>query len=784
MRCVLKISRVESFLKNNKKISFNRSYYEHKSWGVNPEPDSDKTTVKLFSYPDNQSVNILVNPNTPNQKSYPLEGNVFGVYTARLSREQLDHGDLYQFKIKRENGCVEIVKDPYSFKQPTLSGPSEVYDHHKYKWNDKAWFSDDNKARISRLADDKNGLTPVGAALIYEVNIATLTPDGDLEGAKKELEKIKKMGFNAIELMPMENTYSYNWGYDGVDKFAPAQYLGGPDKLKEFVDDAHKVGLNVIMDMVPNHLGPDGAQLQRTGPYMSGSTDWGEAFNYEGKDSRYVRDFIVNAALNWVQNYHCDGIRFDMTKFMNSDTTMQQIAAELNTHCPDAFLIAEDGRSNVSVRGNEYWNDYWQPHDERVIKPLMPIESGSGKYTYLHKSKINDIENSKLPLARLGFDSEWDFHFYHTLTKLAYGEADLDALERAIAESGNRVKYSTSHDETGNLDGTRLVAKYMVPELKLLEYTYLQDEDEKRAVDYVAMKKDNGINISLEDAKKVVKSQKAQQISMKLAQMIQSGRMKQYKKMPPSSFEMSVLDSLGIAKNSYLTPDVIIQAFEKSVRKYRAIEALKYFTPGPVMTFQGEDRLEMVKFNFFREFESIKDEKYLYTQKGYPNGISAYQNSILGNFEYDYDGEVRMAKFQSLIRDLNRFKKENPSSTVGKIVLKDTVKHPQNPTIALHALDEKTGNETFVVSNFSSVDYPKYEIKFPEGIWQEEINTNHGIYGGDNKCINGYNPIHSFEDGYKCNIALPAYSTIVFVKRENPVNLPLHSIDEINDWYN
>ncbi|MBQ7287217.1 MAG: hypothetical protein IJW73_05590, partial [Candidatus Gastranaerophilales bacterium] len=89
--------------------------------------------------------------------------------------------------------------------------------------------------------------------------------------------------------MPVENTYSYNWGYDGVDKFAVSNFLGGPDRLKEFIDEAHNVGLNVIMDMVPNHIGPDGAQLAKTGPYTNGSTPWGDAFNYEGQNSRYVR---------------------------------------------------------------------------------------------------------------------------------------------------------------------------------------------------------------------------------------------------------------------------------------------------------------------------------------------------------------------------------------------------------------------------------------------------------------------------------------------------------------
>ena len=441
-------------------INFTRNIKEHNSWGVRVQNGTQDTTVKLFTYPDAQSVNLIVQSNSDIEKNsrYPLENKGEGIFETQVPKSELNHGDLYRFEITKADGKTETVKDPYSFKQPTLLGASEVYDHSKYQWSDRDWFDSNNKNRISRLADNKNGLTPIDSALIYEINIATLTPDGNLESAKSELPKIKEMGFNSIEIMPVENTFSYNWGYDGVDKFAPSQYLGGPDKLKEFIDTAHNNGLNVIMDMVPNHLGPDGAQLQKTGPYMSGSTAWGEAFNYEGENSKYVRDYMVNAALNWVQNYHCDGLRLDMTKHMDSDITMQQIAAEMNAHFPDAFLIAEDGRSNMSVRGDDFWHDWWQPHDERVVNPLSAKESGSGVYFSEHNKKINDIEEGRVPLARLGFDSEWDFHFYHTITKLAYGEADLDGLERAIVDSGSRVKYSTSHDETGNLDGTRLVA--------------------------------------------------------------------------------------------------------------------------------------------------------------------------------------------------------------------------------------------------------------------------------------------------------------------------------------
>lgn len=759
----MQINYLSLFSNNNKKLPFKRSLKEHKSWGVNVDEKNLTTSVKIFSYLDAKAVSLLINPQSDKFRKVPLENKQNGIFETTLPDKQLKTGDLYQFEIEKADGQKEIVKDPYSFKQPTLLGSSEVYNHNDYKWSDDEWFEEKNKSRISRLANEENGLLPVSSAIIYEINIATLTNGGDFESAENELDKIKKLGFNAIEIMPTENTYSYNWGYDGVDKFAPSQFLGGPDKLKQFINKAHNIGLNVIMDMVPNHLGPDGAQLQKTGPYIKGSTNWGDAFNYEGENSRYVRDFMVNAAMNWVSNYHCDGLRLDMTKFMKSDTQMQQIAAEMNYHYPHTFLIAEDARSNISTRGDEFWYDDWQPHDERVINPLKPNEYGYGENEEIHNNKINDIENAKVPLVRLGYDSEWDFHFYHTLTKIAYNEADLDAIERAVADSKNRIKYTTSHDETGNLDGTRLTAKYMVPLLNLLKYTFLDENDIERAKDYQKLKIESGINFTLDNAKEIVKSQKTQLVSMKLAQMIQKGEISKYLNADEKTFNDEILYPLGIDKNSNITAKSLIEAFEFAIKKYRAIETLKYFTPGPVMTFQGEDRLEMVKFNFFREFQSNKDEKFLYTQKGYPNGLPAYLNSKLGSMKYDISGQLRMEKFQNLIRDLNEFKMQNPAATSGEIVVKDTIKHYNNPTIAFHSIDKNSSNELFIISNFSSKDYPNYEIKFPNGCWIQAINTNSSCYGGDDKCVDFSSKI--FGNDYKQEIALPAWSSVIYVKQ-------------------
>ena len=756
--------------KKTNPISFKRSWSEHQSWGV--RIDGDYPSAKIFTFPDAKKVSIEVSDgNSDNKKIYELEKKQDGVFEKKFEKGAIKPNDEYSFIIERSNGSIEKVKDPYSFRQPTLLGPSVAYNQSAYRWTDSSWYSKTNADRISRRASKDNSYKSLKQAKIYEMHIATLTKKANFEGAIQELQRIKDFGFNAIEIMPVENTFSYNWGYDGVDKFSPAQYLGGADKLKDLINAAHNIGLNVIMDMVPNHIGVDGSLLRKTGPYTSGKdTPWGDAFNYEGENSKYVRDYMVNAALNWIHNYHCDGLRLDMTKFMDSDTEMQQIAAEVNYHFPDAFLIAEDARSNISVRGDEYWHDWWQPHDQRVTTPLKPDEIGFGENEDIHNQKIDNIQNGNLTLARLGCDSEWDFHFYHTISKLPYGEVDLDGLERAIFDSQERVKYSTSHDETGNMDGTRLVAKYMVPILNLREGVYLDNKDIKRAKDYVEYMKTKNKDVSFDNALDMVKSQKTQQISMKLAQMVQDGRLDKIFNMPRKNnfFNEVVLPELGINSNFSISPDKVLSAFKDAVRIYRAIEALRYFAPGPVMTFQGEENIQMAKFNFFREFDSIKNEEYLYLEKGYPYGYQAYQDSILANMQYSKSGLERMSQFANLIKDLNRFKEDNPASTVGHVVLADTVKHYQNPTFAMHAKDDASNNEVFIISNFSSLDYPSYDIEFPSGKWVEIINTNDAKYGGTNTCQNN-EPVFGLLDGRgrksKVKIALPAKSSVIFVKQ-------------------
>ncbi len=757
-----------------KPISFGRTWAEHKSWGATIDPKTKEASFKLLTYPDTKAVivNVTKKDNPESRKAYELKNQGNGIFATEknIPAGEVEHGDKYSFTIYKGNGEIATVKDPYSFRQESLLGASTVYDHSLYEWNDKEWFTN-NTNRISRLANKQNGLKTVDEARIFEFNTASLTKKGNFDSAKAVIKTLPDMGFNSIEIMPVENTYSFNWGYDGVDKMAPAEHLGGPDKLKELIDFAHEQGLNVIMDMVPNHLGPDGAALTKTGPYTAGNNCFGEAINYEGKDSRYVRDFMVNAALNWLDNYHCDGLRLDMTKFMNSDYAMKQIAAEVNYHKPDAFLIAEDARTSISVDDNgNFWDNHDEPHDKRVTNQLKDYETGAGQSENVHCDAIEQISASKASLGRLGFDSEWDFNYFHTLKDGMYGAIDLDKYEKACYCSQGRVKYIMSHDEIGNFEGSRLLSKLMVPMLHLNDNVELSEEDNKRAVDYKELK-----GCSIDDAKRTITFQKAQLTSEKLAIMLQTGQLDKYDTSMITSkrqiqnihqaFNNEVLKPLGIKTSSGITYDIVKTMFNKSLSKNKMALARTYAIPGPKMIFQGDERADLTPFRFFRQFESVKNETYLDVEKGYKSGKAALEESTIGNIKYSTSGRIKMTKFKQLTKDLNKLNAENPALTKGYLETSGTVKHQASQVFATHAKDPDSNNEIFTVTNFLDASYPRsdaanYYIKFPEGEWVEILNTDDKKYGGSGNYNNNSHISSNGRDNVPISIA--GESTTIF----------------------
>ncbi|HYP16762.1 MAG TPA: malto-oligosyltrehalose trehalohydrolase, partial [Opitutus sp.] len=231
-----------------------------------------------------------------------------------------------------------ILPDPASRFQPEgVHALSECVDPRVYPWRTHHW-------RRPKWAGQP----------IYEVHIGTFTPEGTFLAAIERLEHIAAVGLGAIEIMPVAHfTGERNWGYDGVALYAPARCYGRPDDLRALVDAAHEHGLAVILDVVYNHLGPDGNYLGRFASHYFDAerhTPWGQGFNLSGPDSKPVRDFFVGNACYWFDEFRIDGLRLDATHAIADDSPRHLLAEIADAaHQRGAFLIAEDDRNATEV---------------------------------------------------------------------------------------------------------------------------------------------------------------------------------------------------------------------------------------------------------------------------------------------------------------------------------------------------------------------------------------------------------------------------------------------------
>jgi maltooligosyltrehalose trehalohydrolase len=223
--------------------------------------------------------------------TYPLASSGGGVFevTVRDARAGTD----YRYVLDDR-----VVPDAVSRHQPHgVHGPSRVVDPSQHRWRDASW-------RGLEMAD----------AIIYELHVGTFSDQGTFRGVIPHLTDLCEIGITAIEIMPVaEFPGARNWGYDGVHLYAPQSTYGGPEELRALVDAAHAEGLGVILDVVYNHLGPEGNYLGSYGSYFTRryTTPWGPAINYDDAESDEVRRFVIDNALYWVTEFHLDGLRLD-----------------------------------------------------------------------------------------------------------------------------------------------------------------------------------------------------------------------------------------------------------------------------------------------------------------------------------------------------------------------------------------------------------------------------------------------------------------------------------------
>jgi maltooligosyltrehalose trehalohydrolase len=271
----------------------------------------------------------------------------------------LGAGGRYRFRL---GDAPTLYVDPASRYQPEGPfGPSQVVDPAAFAWTDAAW----------------TGLAPARHVL-YELHLGTFTAEGTWNAAAEWLPYLADVGITTLEIMPVADFAGrHNWGYDGVNLFAPCRRYGTPEDMRRFVDRAHALGLAVILDVVYNHLGPAGNQLQAWSPSYRAhdSNEWGDALNFDGEHSAAVRELVIANAGYWIDEFHLDGLRIDATQAI-CDRSPDHVLAAIARRARDAgrgrqiFVVGENEPQDATLLAppvglDALWNDDFH-HTARV----------------------------------------------------------------------------------------------------------------------------------------------------------------------------------------------------------------------------------------------------------------------------------------------------------------------------------------------------------------------------------------------------------------------------------
>ena len=360
-------------------------------------------------------------------KTFPLTPEEHGYH--RGTAENVNSEAHYFYRLNREKQRA----DPASRFQPLgVFGPSQIVDLSQYTWDDGGWLGIELKKYI-----------------LYELHVGTYTPTGTLGAIIDRIPYLKSLGITAIELMPLAQfSGARNWGYDGVFPFAVQNTYGGPRALQRLVNACHKAGLAVVLDVVYNHLGPEGNFLSDFGPYFTDryKTPWGDAINFDGPHSDDVLSFFVENAVGWVKDFHIDALRLDAIHGI-FDRSAQPFLSLLSEAIDEfalssgrqVYLIAEsdlnDARFVVSRDAGGYgvhaqWNDDFH-------HALHSLQTGERIGYYEDFGTLRHLEKS----IRQGYVYTGEYSVYR---HRRHGNS-ADAVRRS-----QLVVFSQNHDQVGN----------------------------------------------------------------------------------------------------------------------------------------------------------------------------------------------------------------------------------------------------------------------------------------------------------------------------------------------
>lgn len=398
------------------------------------------TTFTVWS-PLKKKVELLIGVE---EKPYSMSCDDHGYWTTEI--KNIPPGTLYRYRIEGK----DPLPDPASRFQPQgVHGPSMVIDP-AYKWTDDDWKG-----------------VPMKDMIQYELHVGTFTSEGTFDGIKNKLSYLAELGVNTIELMPISQfPGGRNWGYDGVFPHAVQNTYGGPQGLKSLVNEAHKLGMAVILDVVYNHQGPEGNYLAEFGPYFTEKyrTFWGSAINFDDAWCDGVRNYYWQNALMWLDEYHLDGLRLDAV--------------------------------------HAIWDFSASHFIERLSKKVNDLESSTGRKKILIAEF--DLNNPRYispgEAGGYGLSGQWIDEYHHALHSIVTGEKDgyyedfgtLQHLSKALKDSyvytgqysvhrkkhfgvspsdnpySQFVIFSQNHDQVGNrMLGDRLTSMLSHEALKL-----------------------------------------------------------------------------------------------------------------------------------------------------------------------------------------------------------------------------------------------------------------------------------------------------------------------------
>jgi maltooligosyltrehalose trehalohydrolase len=377
----------------------------------------------------------------------PMQPGELGGFTARTDLGQAPVGSDYVFVLPQAGARP----DPVSRRQVAgVHGPSRIVDPTSFRWTDERW----------------KGL-PLEDLLFYELHVGTFTAAGTFSGVEERLSYLRDLGVTAVELMPV-NTFpgARNWGYDGALLFAPHEAYGGPDGLRHLVDACHARGLALFLDVVYNHLGPEGNYLGDFGPYFTDRyrTPWGSALNFDGPESDQVRRFFIDNALHWLTEYHVDGLRLDAIHGifdLGARHVLHELADEFHAQAARlgrrAWLVAESDLNDPRVirpaeTGGHGLDAQWSDDFHHAVHTLV---TGNRRGYFVDFGRASDV--AKAVTDGFVYDGRYSPH-----RQRRHGASSAsDAASRFVI-------FNQNHDQIANACQGRRLAQLVGPERQKL----------------------------------------------------------------------------------------------------------------------------------------------------------------------------------------------------------------------------------------------------------------------------------------------------------------------------